>query len=113
KSDEEALAAAREWVTLSDHGAASEAAGARIRVPLREAEAAQEETERAREQVDGLEEAFRIRGGWIRAFLVANANGHVHSSTSCSTWRPTTQYAWMTDYSGADEDVIVADAGYR
>src|SRR5690625_206727 len=113
KSDGEVLAAAREWVTLADGGAASEATGARIRGPLREAEAAQEETERAREQVDGLEEAFRIRGGWNRAFLVANANGHVHSSTSCSTCRPTTQYAWMTDYSGADEDAIVADAGYR
>src|SRR5699024_1290132 len=41
KSDAEALAAAREWVTLADGGAASEATGARIRGPLREAEAAQ------------------------------------------------------------------------
>ncbi|HLR94956.1 MAG TPA: hypothetical protein VK053_10545 [Jiangellaceae bacterium] len=113
KSDAEALAAAREWVTLADGGAASEATGARIRGPLREAEAAQEETERAREQVDGLEEAFRIRGGWNRAFLVAGANGHVHSSTSCSTCRDSTQYAWMTAYSGVDEETIVADAGYR
>src|SRR5699024_12010413 len=66
-----------------------------------------------RGQVGGLGEAFRLRGGWNRAFLVAGANGHVHSSTSCSTCHPTTQYAWMTDYSGADEDTIVADAGYR
>ena len=69
--------------------------------------------ERAREQVDGLDEAFRIRGGWNRAFLVAGAGGHVHSSTDCSTCRPTTQYAWMTNSSGADEDTIVSDAGYR
>src|SRR5699024_1181900 len=53
------------------------------------------------------------RGGWNRAFLVAGAGGHVHSSTDCSTCRPTTQYAWMTNYSGADEDTIVSDAGYR
>src|SRR5690625_1490950 len=113
KSDEEVLASAREWVTLADAGAASEATGGRIRGPLREAESSQEETERARAQVNGLEEAFRLRGGWNRAFLVAGANGHVHSSTSCSTCRDSTQYAWMTDYSGADEGTIVAVAGYR
>src|SRR5699024_1549600 len=113
KSDEEVLAAAREWVTLSDGGAASESTGRRLRAPLREAELDQEKVERARGQVDGLGEAFRLRGGWNRAFLVAGANGHVHSSTSCSTCRDSTQYAWMTDYSGADEDAIVADAGYR
>ncbi|APX31867.1 hypothetical protein BH708_03055 [Brachybacterium sp. P6-10-X1] len=113
KSDEEVLAAAREWVTLADGGAASESTARRLRVPLREAQVDQEKAEHAREQVDDLEEAFRIRGGWNRAFLVANANGHVHSSTNCSSCRPTTQYAWMTDYSGADEKAIVADAGYR
>lgn len=113
KSDEQVLTAAREWVTLADGGAASEATGARIRQPLRDAEAAQVEVDRAREQVEGLEEAFRIRGGWNRAFLVSNVNGHVHSSTGCSTCRATTQFAWLTDYSGADEDSIVQDAGHR
>ncbi|HLR96161.1 MAG TPA: hypothetical protein VK053_16690 [Jiangellaceae bacterium] len=113
KSDEQVIEAAREWVALAVGGAASEATGARLRGPLRDALAAREEAERAQEQVDGLQEAFRIRGGWNRAFLVANAGGHVHSSMACSTCRPTTQYAWMTDYSGADEDTIVADAGYR
>lgn len=113
KSDEQVLVAAREWVTLADGGAASEATGARIRGPLRDAGAAQAEVDRARARVDGLEEAFRIRGGWNRAFLVANASGHVHSSTGCSTCRPTTRYAWLTDYSGTDENAIVADAGHR
>ncbi|MDN5895247.1 MAG: hypothetical protein L0H93_14640 [Nocardioides sp.] len=113
KSDEEVVGAAHEWVTLADGGAASEATGHRLREPLRNVQADQEKLERSREQVDGLEAAFRVRGGWNRAFLVANANGHVHSSTSCSTCRPTTQYAWMTDYSGADENAIVSDAGYR
>lgn len=113
KSDEQVLEAAREWVNLADGGAASAATGARIRGPLHDAQEAQEGLERAREQVDGLDEAFQIRGVWNRAFLVSNASGHVHSSTGCSTCRPTTQYAWLTDYSGANEDTIVRDAGHR
>ncbi|MFI8778117.1 hypothetical protein ACIGH6_13655 [Brachybacterium paraconglomeratum] len=113
KTDEQVLTAAREWVILADGGAASEKTGAPIRGPLRDVETAQSEHDLAREQVDGLEDAFRIRGGWNRAFLVANSNGHVHSSMGCSTCRPTTQYAWLTDYSGADEDAIVAAAGHR
>lgn len=113
KSDEQTLQAAHEWVMLADGGAASEATGARIRQPLRDTEKSQDDVDHARQQVDGLEEAFRIRGGWNRAFLVSNANGHVHSSTSCSTCRPSTRFAWMTQYSGADEGTIVQDAGHR
>ncbi|MEV0869330.1 hypothetical protein AB0I24_15485 [Brachybacterium paraconglomeratum] len=113
KSDEQTLQAAREWVMLADGGAASEPTGARIRQPLRDVEQSQQELEEARQRVEDLEEAFRIRGGWNRAFLVSNANGHVHSSMSCSTCRPTTTFAWMTQYSGAEEDAIVADAGHR
>src|SRR5690625_121567 len=113
KSDEQVFAAAREWVSLADGGAASEATGKQLRKPLRDAQAARERVERARAQVDGLDEAFRICGGWNRAFLVAGADGHVHAGTDCSTCRPTTQYVWMTTYSGADEDTIVGDAGYR
>lgn len=113
KTHEQVLTAARDWVILADGGAASEATGSQIRGPLRDVEGAQAEVDRAREQVDGLEEAFRIRGGWNRVFLVANGNGHVHSSMGCSTCRTTTQYAWLTDYSGADEDAIVTAAGHR
>src|SRR5699024_5899524 len=110
KGDQETVEAAREWVSLAKGGAASEETGRRLREPLSDFLEAQAEHEAAQEQVDGLGEAFRIRGGWNRAFLVANTNGHVHSSTSCSTCRATTQFAWMTDYSGAAEDTIVADA---
>src|SRR5690625_571319 len=67
----------------------------------------------ARDRVAALDDVYRNRGSWNRAFLVANANGHVHSSTDCSTYRSTTQYACVTNYSGADEDTIVQDAGYR
>ena len=56
---------------------------------------------------------FQRRGGWQRAFLVSNGNGHVHKNMNCSTCFPTTQYAWMTDYSGKNEDEIVDAAGER
>ena len=49
--------------------------------------------------------------GWSRAFLVRNGNGHIHSSMNCSTCFPTTLFLWLTEYSGADEDKIVKDAG--
>lgn len=56
---------------------------------------------------------FVRRGGWTRAFLVSNGNGHVHSSTACSTCFPTTKYAWMTEYSSKTENEIVTAAGER
>mgnify|MGYP001576896077 CR=1 FL=1 len=63
-----------------------------------------------------LEAEFVRRGGWSRAFLVANGDGHVHSSMDCSTCNRgerQTQFQWMINYSGGSEDEIVADAGYR
>ena len=69
--------------------------------------------ERADADIERHEQAFRDRGGWNRAFLVTNDGGHVHSSMHCSTTRPTTQFAWMTDYSAKSEDEIVEAAGYR
>lgn len=62
------------------------------------------------------EAEFKARGGWTRAFLTTSANGHVHSSMHCSTCNRDgniTRFAWMTDYSGADEAAIVEDAGER
>lgn len=60
-----------------------------------------------------LDAEFQRRGGWSRAFLVDNTNGHVHRDMNCSTCHDTTQYVWMTQYSGKGEDEIVADAGNR
>jgi hypothetical protein len=48
---------------------------------------------------------------WNRAFLVKNANGHVHKSRSCSTCFDSTEFAWLTEFSGADETEIVEAAG--
>ncbi len=58
-----------------------------------------------------FDEEFVRRGGWTRAFLVTNAGGHVHSSMSCTTCFPSTEYAWLPEYSGHDEAEIVGDAG--
>jgi hypothetical protein len=48
---------------------------------------------------------------WNRAFLVKASNGHVHKSQGCSTCFPTTEFAWLPQLSGADEDEIVEAAG--
>lgn len=64
----------------------------------------------------GYGEEFRRRGGWTRAFLVNNGDGHVHSSMNCSTCNRgqyATSFQWMTDYSDHDEAEIVAAAGWR
>lgn len=60
-----------------------------------------------------FEDEFDRRGGWTRAFLVNNSNGHVHSNMRCSTCYITTQFMWLIDYSGKNEDQVVEDAGMR
>ena len=55
--------------------------------------------------------AVYLEEKWNRAFLVKNANGHVHKSRSCSTCFDSTDFAWLTDFSGADETEIVEAAG--
>ena len=60
------------------------------------------------------QEEFSRRGGWTRAFLVVNnGTGHVHSSQACHTCYPTTQFHWVTKFSGHDEAEIVEAAGER
>ena len=51
--------------------------------------------------------------GWSRAFLVRNANGHIHSSMDCGTCFPTTIYVWLTDLSGQDRLEIASLAGEK
>lgn len=48
---------------------------------------------------------------WNRAFLVKASNGHVHKSQGCSTCFLRTEFAWLPQLSGADEDEIVEAAG--
>lgn len=68
----------------------------------------------AREEQVPFSTEWKRRNGWTRAYLViTNGQGHVHRSTSCSTCRPTTQFEWLVDYSGATEQEIVDAAGER
>jgi hypothetical protein len=64
-------------------------------------------------QVDGLVElrAIYAEHQWSRFFLVNNSNGHIHSSMSCGTCFPTTQYRWVTSLSGQTEAEAVAELG--
>lgn len=49
--------------------------------------------------------------GWSRFFLVTSSKGHIHSSMSCSTCRPTTSYGWLPELSGRTEADCVAEFG--
>jgi hypothetical protein len=51
--------------------------------------------------------------GWSRAYLVSNTNGHIHSSTDCSTCFIDTRFVWLTDLSGQDRLEIAGLAGER
>lgn len=83
---------------------------------MNEITALETELNHIRGQESTLEDEFVRRGGWTRAFLVTNGNGHVHSSMYCSTCNrngAATRFGWMTQFSGADEGDIVAAAGWR
>jgi hypothetical protein len=56
---------------------------------------------------------FVSRGGWSRFYLVTNAGGHVHWTTGCTTCFPTTEFAWLTAYSGMDHAEFVEEAGAK
>lgn len=48
---------------------------------------------------------------WSRFFLVTSSAGHIHSSMSCSTCRPTTTYGWLPELSGHTEAEAVEAHG--
>ena len=58
-----------------------------------------------------ITEIEKLYTGWSRAFLVHNANGHVHASMNCSTCFITTQYIWLPNLSGEDRMKIAELAG--
>lgn len=63
-----------------------------------------------------LQAEYEIRGGWTRAYLVDNADGHVHNTTRCSIWNrgtSNTRFHWLTELSGQAESEIVELAGER
>jgi len=63
---------------------------------------------RLRAEADKIDEQYT---GWSRFFLVTSSAGHVHSSTCCSTCKPTTTYGWLPALSGKDEQTAVKELG--
>lgn len=51
-----------------------------------------------------LDDEYRGRGGWNRYYLVLNSNGHVHTSTECETCFDDTDFGWLTQFSGTEQD---------
>jgi hypothetical protein len=60
------------------------------------------------ERIDALQATYT---GWSRFFLVTSSTGHVHSSMSCSTCRPTTTFGWLPELSGKTEQLAVEQLG--
>ena len=48
---------------------------------------------------------------WSRFFIVQNVGGHIHSTMSCSTCYPTTDFGWLPDLSGLTEADAVEEWG--
>jgi len=62
-------------------------------------------------EIAAVAHEFARRGGWTRYYLVLNSNGHVHSSTHCTSCFPTTAYAWLVEQSGMTPEALVELAG--
>lgn len=60
-------------------------------------------------RISDLHDIYVSAGGWTRFFAVVG--GHLHSSRSCSSCFPTTEFAWMPEYSAQDAAGIVDMAG--
>lgn len=103
-TDQEAVA------KLQEVGAENTYSAHRANEVLRELPILQRDLERVQAQkeiLDGLYAEHR----WTRAFIVSG--GHVHSSMSCSSCYPTTQFSWLPELSGHDEGEIVELGGER
>ena len=61
-------------------------------------------------QIEALEQVYRDNR-WSRFFLVVSSDGHIHSSTRCSTCRYNTVFVWLPDLSGTDEATAVEQVG--
>lgn len=61
--------------------------------------------------VTALNTEFERRGGWMRYWIVNNSNGHVHTTTHCPTTYDTTEFIWLTAFSGEAKEAVVSRAG--
>jgi hypothetical protein len=55
------------------------------------------------EELAPLNAAYRAQR-WTRFYLVLNSNGHVHTSTECETCFADTDFGWLTQFSGTEQD---------
>lgn len=79
---------------------------------LAKVDALKTDASRLREEIRELDAEFTARGTWSRFFLVtSSAGGHVHSSMSCHTCKPTTEFGWQPQLSGKTEPDAVAEHG--
>lgn len=53
----------------------------------------------------------KLYTGWSRFFVVTSSNGHIHSSMSCSTCRPTTTFGWLPSLSDKSMSEAIAHFG--
>lgn len=65
---------------------------------------------RLREEIAPLQAAYT---GWPRYYHVQNVGGHIHTSMSCSSCFPDTQFGWRTDLSGLTVEEVVAKEAYN
>jgi hypothetical protein len=75
-------------------------------------EGAQVLAEELRAEAQPLETEY-YANPWSRFFLVQNTGGHIHSSMNCATTFPTTQWSWLPELSGLEEDDAVEAYGPR
>lgn len=61
-------------------------------------------------ELDALEGQYT---GWERYYQVTNKNGHIHTSMSCTSCFPDTQYGWRTDLSGLTPEQVVEREAYN
>lgn len=107
---EETLAEARE---LLEDTEAPEWKKAPTRKLVENYETASQARRDAQSRIRELNTVY-LKHRWSRAFLVQG--GHVHSSMECSTCNRqgnATDFVWLPQYSGSDENLIVEDAGER
>lgn len=60
-----------------------------------------------------LDELQSLYTGWSRYWHVSNTNGHIHTSQSCTSCFPDTQYGWRTDLSGLTPEEVVEREAYN
>jgi hypothetical protein len=71
------------------------------------------ELERLGLRIRELDGEFAAREGWSRAYFVTNSNGHIHTSTSCTTCFPSTQFRFLPQVSGWTMEEIIEEAGEK